>query len=188
MMRIGISKKHLILGTAALGLVTVGVLAGTASAQTPEPGTDGTSQSAVTTVKDKFLSRVASILGVEEAKLEEAMQQAHREIGDEQVKAHLDRAVAGGRMTQEQADEMYAWLQARPEGVPGIMGGPGKGRGMRGMPGMPPGGPGMRGRGGMPHMTPGFGGMGGRHGFGPGMFNAPPAEAPAPAPPAGSAI
>ena len=57
---------------------------------------------------NKFLSKVASILGIEEKTLTSAMDQAKQEIHDqakEDLKAKLQASVDSGEITQEQADE-----------------------------------------------------------------------------------
>ena len=67
---------------------------------------------------DAFLSRVASILGVEESDLTDAMEQAKTEMITEKrvdVKAELDAKVASGDITQEQANEQLEGLAKRIE-------------------------------------------------------------------------
>ena len=57
---------------------------------------------------NKFLSKVASILGIQEETLTSAMDQAKQEIQDEskeEVRAKLQASVENGELTQEQADE-----------------------------------------------------------------------------------
>ena len=56
---------------------------------------------------NRFLSKVASILGIEEETLTSAMDQAKQEIHDEakeELKAKLQASVDNGEITQEQAD------------------------------------------------------------------------------------
>ena len=67
---------------------------------------------------DDFLSRVASILGVEESDLTDAMEQAKTEMVAEKladVKAELDAKVVSGDITQEQANERLEGLSKRIE-------------------------------------------------------------------------
>ena len=64
-----------------------------------------------------FVSRVAEILGIDEAQVQEAIDQAAREIQDERLQQKLDRLVESGRLTQEQAVEYRDWIQSRPEGL-----------------------------------------------------------------------
>lgn len=58
-----------------------------------------------------FTQRVANILNVDEASLQDAMKQARQELAQEKVAA----AVESGKITQEQADAKVAWIQATPE-------------------------------------------------------------------------
>lgn len=67
---------------------------------------------------DKFTSRVAEILGLDEAQVEDAMKQARQELRDEAMQNKLDSLVEKGLITQEQADEYLEWRQSRPEAIP----------------------------------------------------------------------
>jgi hypothetical protein len=137
-------KKRLLIPVAATMMVISVFTAGAVMAQE-----DGTGE---TPAAQSFASRVAAILGLEEAQVQDAMDQAHREMQDEALRNRLDALVEQGRLTQEQADEYHQWYQSRPEGIRGF-GGPG---------------PGFR-----------FGGLGHGHGHGhrmkgpEGMFGAP---------------
>ena len=67
---------------------------------------------------NKFLSKVASILGIEEEILTSAMEQAKQEIDDEtkeELKAKLQAAVDSGEITQEQADEKLEGFDNHPK-------------------------------------------------------------------------
>ncbi|MCX6012833.1 MAG: hypothetical protein NTV30_05375 [Chloroflexi bacterium] len=57
---------------------------------------------------------VAAILKVDDSKVADAMKQTRREMQDEAVKKLLDQAVLKTKLTQSQADEIYAWWQKRP--------------------------------------------------------------------------
>ncbi len=71
-----------------------------------------------------FISKVATILGIDEAQVTAAVKQAAQETRDEMVQQGLQKAVDKGRLTQEQADEVQQWWQDRPEVLqqPGILG------------------------------------------------------------------
>jgi hypothetical protein len=120
---------------AAVALLAIGVVtAGAALAQ--ESDTEGSS------TISSFASRVASILGLDEAQVQDAMNQAQRELHEEALKSRLDALVEAGRITQEQADQYLQWYQSRPDDFPGL-GGPGfgfghhgHGRGMKGFRGL----------------------------------------------------
>jgi hypothetical protein len=116
-------KKGLLLPVAATMIVISIFTGGAVMAQ--ENG-DGE-----TPVIESFASRVAAILGLDEAQVQDAMDQARREMQDEALKSKLDSLVEQGRLTQEQADEYWQWYQSRPEGIRGF-GGPGPGFGFGG--------------------------------------------------------
>ncbi|GEM_PF-2710150 len=86
----------------------------TATAQTATTDTSGAKMSR----EDAFVQKLAIILGIDKAKVKDAVDQARREVVrdefDARVKAKLDKLVASGKLTQAEADEIYAWVQARP--------------------------------------------------------------------------
>jgi hypothetical protein len=83
-----------------LGIVGAGIVA--AADPTPTPGT-GTK----TSYQQLFLSKVASILGISEQKLTDALNQAQKETQNQMI----DDAVTSGRITKEYGD----WLKQRPQ-------------------------------------------------------------------------
>ena len=95
------SKKFIIVAVLA-AVVLVGSTAGVVLAQTGS--TD-------TTSGKTLLARVATILGIDQQKVESAFTQAQTEMRDEA----LQKLVNEGKITQEQADKYKAWLQARPD-------------------------------------------------------------------------
>ena len=74
--------------------------------------------------RQSLASRVATILGLEEAVVKDALVQARRDIRDERIQKRLDRLVENGRQTQEQADELKKWYDSRPDGLAGALVGP----------------------------------------------------------------
>ncbi|MCI0440716.1 MAG: hypothetical protein L0177_16545 [Chloroflexi bacterium] len=114
-------KKRWFLAPVAIAILALGVLtAGVALAQEAETEEDS--------VISSLASRVAAILGLDEATVQDALDQARTEIQDEALQNRLAELVEQGVITQEQADEYLEWYQARPEGIPGF--GPGRhGRG-----------------------------------------------------------
>jgi hypothetical protein len=60
---------------------------------------------------------VATILGLDETDVQDAFDQAGREMEDDALHRSLDRKVERGRLTQEQADEYEGWYQSRPESL-----------------------------------------------------------------------
>ena len=98
-------KRWLIIPAVA-GLAAVAALGGVAAASSSGGGETG--------------SRVAEILDLDEATVTDAFKQAMQQRVDEALQARLDKLVEAGRITQEKADELKAWYDERPEGVPGF--------------------------------------------------------------------
>ena len=98
-------KRWLIIPAVA-GLAAVAALGGVAAASSSGGGETG--------------SRVAEILELDEETVTDAFKQATQQRVDEALQARLDKLVEAGRITQEQADELKAWYDERPEGVPGL--------------------------------------------------------------------
>jgi hypothetical protein len=105
------NRKFLVIGI-IVAVLLAGTIAGVALAQTsttpakPKPG-------------DAIMARVASILGIDQTKLEDAFAKAQKEAADSALDARLKQMVDAGRMTQAQADQYKSWWQSRPQTVPG---------------------------------------------------------------------
>ena len=102
-------RKRWFFVTLLVGVLALGITGGTVLAQ--ENGVGGDSP------LGKFTSRVANILGLDEAQVQDALDQAAREIRDESLQLKLDHMVESGRLTQEQADAYLEWYQSRPDGL-----------------------------------------------------------------------
>src|SRR4030042_1796569 len=59
--------------------------------------------------------RVAEILGIDQQEWEDALKQARTESAKGNLDARLQELIADGTLTQEQADELKTWLNARPD-------------------------------------------------------------------------
>ena len=68
----------------------------------------------------KLAAKVAEILGLDAAVVDDAIKQARKELRDEAVQNKLNAMVEKGQLTQEQADEYLNWIQSRPEGIPAM--------------------------------------------------------------------
>ena len=68
----------------------------------------------------RLAAKVAEILGLDTAVVDDAIKQARRELRDEAGQKKLNALVEKGRLTQEQADEYLNWIQSKPEGIPAI--------------------------------------------------------------------
>lgn len=64
-----------------------------------------------------LLARVAGILGIPQEKLASAFKQAQQEMREEAFFRRLAQAVEKGRLTQEEADEIKAWYEQRPDAL-----------------------------------------------------------------------
>ena len=102
-------KKRWLFIPIVAGVVALAIMGGTALAQSGDESADSPWSG--------FTSRVASILGLDEATVQGAMNQAREEIQNEALRARLDYQVEQGWITQEQADEFAEWHQSRPEGL-----------------------------------------------------------------------
>ena len=102
-------KKRWFLVPILAGVLALGITGGVALAN--DAGTGDASPWST------FASKVAAILGLEEAQVQDAFNQASRETQDEALQQKLDRMVEEGRMTQPQADEYKEWHLSRPEGL-----------------------------------------------------------------------
>ena len=91
-----------------------------------------------------LIERLAEKLGIEQSELETAFAEVRSEMRDSRLQELVDQ----GRLTQEEADQLREWWQARPEmelaGLCARLGGPGghlgpafgpRGLGGRGAPG-----------------------------------------------------
>jgi len=121
-------KKFIIVGAVLAALVIFGTIGGIALAD------DSTT---TTTVADKFTAKVATILGIEESKVQSAFTQAREELRSEALDDWLAQLVADGKVTQAQADAYKAWQEAKPEGFEGLGPGAGKMPRVRGFDGCP---------------------------------------------------
>ena len=68
----------------------------------------------------KLATKVAEILGLDTAVVDDAIKQAREELRDEAIQKKLNALVENGRLTQEQADEYLNRIQLRPEGIPAL--------------------------------------------------------------------
>jgi competence protein ComGC len=67
-----------------------------------------------------LMARVAQILGLDQQKLVDAVKQAQGELPKETPDARLQELIANGTLTQQQADEIKAWMESRPADVPNV--------------------------------------------------------------------
>ena len=112
-------RIKLIIGSVIAGLLLLGGMAGVALAQEGTPTPEATPQGQGQGVRQVILEELAAILGMDVDTLRDAVAQARQQVLhqrlDEGMTKRLERLVEAGRLTQEEADEVLAWWQERPE-------------------------------------------------------------------------
>ena len=110
-------RKKLVLTVIAVVLVIGGVLGGTAIAAAQDDETVPDQQTQMDTLLDKVAQIYEQNTGttLDTEALKSAFQQAGKELNAERQQTMLDKLVEDGVITQEQADEYQAWLEARPD-------------------------------------------------------------------------
>ena len=105
-------KKLRIIIPLAVAVVAVAVISfSVALAQENENSDSNASELAI---------KIAEILGLDAAVVDDAIRQASEELKDEAIQKKLNALVEKGQLTQEQADEYLNWIQSKPEGIPAI--------------------------------------------------------------------
>jgi hypothetical protein len=113
-------SKRFILGPALALAAVAFVIVGVAAAQSTGEAT--------TTPKNRIIEKAAEQFGVDPTALSDAIKQAQRQLWDEKLDEYLAAAVTAGTVTQEEADAIKAWKQARPAALDKL------GHGMFGLP------------------------------------------------------
>ena len=106
------NRKKLLIGALVATMALTGVLAGSVSADTEDSDNP----------KGQLMARVAEILGIDQAEVEAAFDQAMDEQRDERHAqmeeardAHIQSLIDEGVVTQEEVDEWEAWMESRPD-------------------------------------------------------------------------
>lgn len=114
------SKKFIIIAVLA-AVVMAGTIGGVALAQTGDEDNNPQDQ------RGALLDKVCAIyeentgVAIDQEALREAFAQAQDEMRTEALDNYLQKLVEEGKLTQEQADQYKAWLEARPD-VPVVAG------------------------------------------------------------------
>jgi hypothetical protein len=143
-------RKLALIGLAAvLGLTALGFGINTALVAASDNATDQDSTTAVvseseneTSPYDTFVSKLADKLGVDEETLATAISEVRQEMRLEALEERLQEAVDEGTITQDEADQILAWMKSRPAALDELGG---FGQGLEGGPrmGLERGGPRM---------------------------------------------
>ena len=97
-------RKFIIMLLGAI-LIVAATISGVAMAQDSEEDSQA----------DSLLGRVAAILGIDQQKVEDAFTQAQAEMQEAALDKYLQKLVDEGKITEEEATEYKAWLEARPD-------------------------------------------------------------------------
>lgn len=116
-------KRRWLVVSLLVGVLSLAVAGGTILAQSDEDGEGSLIKS--------FAARVATILGLDEDTVQDAFDQANREMHDEGLEQKLDQMVEEGLISPEDKDAQLDWYKSRPDSI--VPGFPGmKGHGFRG--------------------------------------------------------
>jgi hypothetical protein len=118
-------RKLALIGLAVvLGLAILGIGINSALVAASDDTGDQQGNTAVVTGSDEtdnqtsphdiFVGKVAEKLGLDEDTVASAMKEAREEMRQEALEKRLQEAVDDGVITQEQADEILAWMESRP--------------------------------------------------------------------------
>jgi hypothetical protein len=118
------SKLALMGSAVVLGLAILGLGIGTTVMAASDDTSQLTSTTSVVSASDVtdnqtnphdiFVGKVAEKLGLDEETVAAAMDEAREEMRQEAMEKRLQEAVDNGVITQEQADEILAWMESRP--------------------------------------------------------------------------
>jgi hypothetical protein len=90
-------------------VLAVTMVVGTAGVALADDGQNGQGKA------NGLLARVAQILNIDVQKLTDAFKQAMTEMRTERQNTGLQNLVNSGKLTQDQADKLKAWLDSRPD-------------------------------------------------------------------------
>jgi hypothetical protein len=118
-------RKLALIGLAAvLGLAALGFGVNTALVAASDNTTDQDSTTAVvstldneTSQEDIFASKLADKLGLDEDTVSTAISEVRQEMRLEALTERLQEAVDEGTITQDEADQILAWMKNRPEAL-----------------------------------------------------------------------
>jgi len=118
-------KKLMVYGPIAMALIAalaVGIPAAVAADTSDAVSTETTTTTTTDEQKpgQELMSRVAEILNIDEATVSDAFQQASQEMMTERQQERLQNAIDNGLITEEEAAEIQAWMDSRPDALDGL--------------------------------------------------------------------
>lgn len=115
-------KKYMKVGLIALAAITALSFGATAIASAQSTDSEVT---AAVEPGQIFAGKLAGILGLDEEQVSDAIHQARQEMMQECQQQRLQNAVDEGLITEEEAEQIQAWWDSRPEAMQQL--GPGGG-------------------------------------------------------------
>ena len=112
-------KKLLVYGPIAMALIAA-LAVGIPAAVSADTSDTVSSETSSTTTNDEqkpgqeLISKVAEILNIDETTVSDAFQQAQQELSSEALQQRLTKAVEDGTITQDEADQITAWMNTEP--------------------------------------------------------------------------
>jgi hypothetical protein len=107
--------KRIALASLILVVVLVGATAGIAFAQNDSSATPTAQPNYnVASFSDNLSARIAKILGIDQNKLQSAIDQASKELEAAQLDAYLNQLIQEGKITSDQAKQYKDWLNSNP--------------------------------------------------------------------------
>ena len=115
-------KKLIVYGPIAMALIAA-LAVGIPAAVAADSSDAAPTQTAVTDEQrpgQEIISRAAEILGIDEETVGNAFRQATQEMMTERHQERLQNAVENGLITEEEAAEIQAWFDSRPDCMDGL--------------------------------------------------------------------
>jgi hypothetical protein len=112
-------KFYIVIGVVILAIVVGGVLGGIALTRTNDDGKHSIKTEVLEKVTDNFKANTGTDINPQD--LKDAFKQAGLYVLSNALTNHLENLVKDSKITQEQADQFKAWLDARPD-IPAIFG------------------------------------------------------------------
>lgn len=112
------SKRFIVIAV-IVGVIAVGGVAGVAIAKTAGTAGSNTSTAVALATSDNtsqgLIGRVATILGLPQSTVQNAFDQAQKDMANQALQNRLSGLVQQGKITQDQANQYQNWYESRPD-------------------------------------------------------------------------
>lgn len=114
------TKKFIVIAV-IVAVLLAGGIAGIALAKSNSGSSVNAPTSQATSDNGTLMARVAQILGIDQSTLQNAFDQAQKDMASQAMQNRLNSLVQQGKITQDQANQYEQWYQSRPDiNVPGL--------------------------------------------------------------------